>query len=103
MLTKGAGTPELADLGKQLVNHENSLRDWLRSELAGSSDGGEKVFLYLEQHGISREEAITPRKERDDHGGEQQHLVLASFPREDAADEAAHLVRNWEKAMSPSV
>lgn len=97
-LAKGAGSPELAEMGKGLVNHENALRDWLRPVLAGTSNGGEGIFAYLEQHGISREAAITPRQRRDDIGGDRQQLVLASFLEEADADEAARVLRNWENA-----
>lgn len=57
-LAKGAGTPELKTLGDDLVEHENALRDWLRSERDGRSDGGEKVFAYLERHGITRDQVL---------------------------------------------
>jgi hypothetical protein len=97
-LGKGAGTPELAQYGKRLVEHENALRDWMRSELAGKSNGGEGIFAYLESYGISRAEAIMRRQRRDDLGGEHQYLVLASFPNETAADEAARILKNWENA-----
>jgi hypothetical protein len=59
-LAKGARTPELKALGDDLYEHEAVLRDWLQSELSGQSDGGEKVFAYLERHGITRTEAVTP-------------------------------------------
>jgi hypothetical protein len=88
-LSKGAGSPELKVLGEDLLAHENALRDWMKSELDGKSDGAEKVFAYLERHGISREEAVTPRERREDVGGDTQKLVLAFFPTEDGADEAA--------------
>lgn len=97
-LGKGAGTPELRALADDLMVHEPALRDWLKSEMDGNSDGAEKVFAYLERHGISREEAVTPREDREDYGGDTQHLVLAFFPNEDLADEAAMVVKNWEKA-----
>jgi hypothetical protein len=66
--------------------------------LDGKSDSGGKVFAYLERHGMSREEAVTPRKLREDLGGDTQELVLAFFDTEDAADEAATALRGWEKA-----
>jgi uncharacterized membrane protein len=97
-LGKHAHSPELKSLADDYVEHENALRDWLRSVLDGKSDGGEKVFAYLERHGVSREEAVTPRKNREDMGGETQELVLAFFDTEDAADAAAKALRDWEKA-----
>jgi uncharacterized membrane protein len=95
---KHASSPELKALADDLYEHENALRDWLKSELDGSSDGGEKVFAYLERHGIGRDEAVTPRKRREDVGGDKQELVLAFFDSEDAADAAAAALRKWEKA-----
>jgi uncharacterized membrane protein len=95
---KHAHSAELRTLADDLYEHENALRDWLKSELHGSSDGGEKVFAYLERHGMSRNEAVTPRKLREDVGGDRQELVLAFFDTEDAADAAATALRKWEKA-----
>jgi len=60
-LAKGARTPELKTLGEDLYNHENALRDWLRSALDGESDGGAEVFAYLERHGITRQQVLAPR------------------------------------------
>ncbi|MFP2904173.1 DUF1269 domain-containing protein [Pyxidicoccus sp. 3LFB2] len=97
-LARGAPTPELKTLGDDLYVHEASLRDWLQSELDGKSDGAEKVFAYLERHGITREEAVTPRKNREDLGGDTQHLVLALFDNESAADQAVHALKSWDKA-----
>jgi uncharacterized membrane protein len=97
-LSKGADTPELKALGEDLYAHENAMRDWLKSELDGKPDGAEKVFAYLERHGISREDAVTPRKRREDVGGDKQELVLSFFDSEDAADEAAKALKQWEKA-----
>jgi uncharacterized membrane protein len=97
-LIKGARTAELKALGEDLLEHENAMRDWSRSELDGKSDGAEKVFAYLERHGISREEAVTPRKLREDVGGDRQQLVLAFFASEDGADRAAEALKDWEKA-----
>lgn len=97
-LGKHARNPELKDFADNLMVHEPALRDWLKSEQDGNSDGAEKVFAYLERHGISREEAVTPRKDREDHGGDSQQLVLAFFPNEDLADEAAKVLKNWDKA-----
>jgi uncharacterized membrane protein len=74
------------------------LRDWLKSELDGKSDGAEKIFAYLERNGITREEAVIPRKDREDRGGNKQQLVLAFFDTEDAADQAAKALKDWEKA-----
>jgi hypothetical protein len=90
--------PELKAFADDLMVHEPAMRDWLKSEMDGNSDGAEKVFAYLERHGISREEAVTPRKDREDHGGDTQKLVLGFFPSEDLADEAAMVLKNWEKA-----
>jgi hypothetical protein len=97
-LAKGARTPELKAFAEGLVDHENALRDWLKSEVDGKPDGAEKVFAYLERNGITRQEAVTPRKDRESHGGDTQQLVLAFFASEDAADQAANALRNWEKA-----
>ncbi|MFF4425797.1 hypothetical protein ACFY04_34345 [Streptomyces sp. NPDC001549] len=97
-LGKGAGTPELKALGDDLLDHENAMRDWMRSELDGKSDGAAKVFEYLERHGITREDAVTPREDREDSAGDQQQLVLAFFDSEDEADRAAEALRHWEKA-----
>lgn len=74
------------------------MRDWMRSELAGKSDGAAKVFEYLERHGITREDAVTPREDREDSAGDQQQLVLAFFDSEDEADQAAEALKGWEKA-----
>jgi hypothetical protein len=41
---------------------------------------------------------VTPRKDREGYGGDSQQLVLAFFASEDAADEAAKTLRDWEKA-----
>jgi uncharacterized membrane protein len=60
--------------------------------------GAEQVFAYLERNGISREDAVTPRKVREESGGEKQQLVLAFFDTEDAADQAAEALKAWEKA-----
>lgn len=95
---KHTRNPELKAFADDLMVHEPALRDWVKSELDGNSDGAEKVFAYLERHGISREEAVIPRKDREDHGGDTQHLVLAFFPNEDLADEAAMALKNWAKA-----
>ena len=65
-LAKGARTQELTALGEDLYPHETALRDWLQSELDGRSDGGEEVYAYLQRHGITREEAVTRRKRRED-------------------------------------
>jgi uncharacterized membrane protein len=81
-----------------LDDHENALRDWLKSELDGKSDGAEKVFAYLERYGITRKDAVVPREDREDFGGDKQLLVLAFFDTEDAADRAAKAMRDWEKA-----
>jgi uncharacterized membrane protein len=97
-LIKGADTPELKALGEDLLEHENAMRDWMQSELDGKSDGAAKVFAYLERHGISREDAVTPREDREDSAGDQQQLVLAFFDSEDAADKAAEALKKWEKA-----
>jgi uncharacterized membrane protein len=97
-LGKGAGTPELKAFADDLVAHENALRDWIKSELDGKSDHAEKVFAYLERNGISREDAVTPRKVREESGGDKQQLVLAFFDTEDAADQAAKALKDWEKA-----
>lgn len=97
-LGRHARTRELKDFADGLMVHEPALRDWLKSEVDGNSDGAEKVFAYLERHGISREEAVTPRRDKEGYGGDTQHLVLAFFPDEDLADEAAMVLKNWEKA-----
>jgi uncharacterized membrane protein len=97
-LAKLAENPELKAFAGHLDDHENALRDWLKSELDGKSDGAEKVFAYLERYGITRADAVIPREEREDYGGDKQQLVLAFFDTEDAADEAANALRDWEKA-----
>lgn len=97
-LGKDASTPELKAFADDLVAHENALRDWIKSELEGKSDGAEKVFAYLERNGITREDAVIPRKDREESGGEKQQLVLAFFDTEDAADQAAKALKDWEKA-----
>jgi uncharacterized membrane protein len=97
-LGKHASSPELKDLADNLIVHEPAMRDWLKSEADGHSDGAEQVFAYLERHGISREQAVTPRKVREGYGGDTQHLVLAFFASEDLADEAAMILRDWDGA-----
>jgi hypothetical protein len=89
---------ELKAFADDLMVHEPALREWLKSEAEGHSNGAEKIFAYLERHGISREEAVTPRKDREDYGGDTQYLVLATFPSEDEADDAAMVLKNWERA-----
>ncbi len=95
---KHTDSPELKTLADDLYDHENALRDWMKSELDGNSDGGEKIFAWLERHGVSRKDAVTPRKLREDVGGDKQELVLAFFDTEAAADAAAETLRKWEKA-----
>lgn len=97
-LSENARTPELRKFADLLFSHEYALSDWLKSELDGKSDGAVKIFEYLEKHGISREEAVTPRKDKSDFGGDRQQLVLAIYSSESQADQAAKLIRNWEKA-----
>jgi hypothetical protein len=43
-LAKVAKNPELRAFAGHLDDQENALRDWLKSELDGKSDGAEKVF-----------------------------------------------------------
>lgn len=97
-LGKHASSPELKALADDLMVHEPAMRDWLKSEVDGNSDGAAQILAYLDRHGISREEAVTPRKVREGYGGDTQHLVLAFFPSEDLADEAAMILKNWENA-----
>jgi uncharacterized membrane protein len=97
-LGNDADTPELKAFAADLVEHENALRDWIKSELDGKSDHAEKVFAYLERNGITREDAVTPRKDREESGGDKQQLVLAFFDTEDAADQAADALKGWENA-----
>jgi uncharacterized membrane protein len=97
-LAKVAKNPELKAFAGSLDDHENALRDWLKSELDGKSDGAEKVFAYCERYGITRADAVIPREDREDLGGDKQQLVLAFFDTEDAADQAADELRDWEKA-----
>ena len=96
--SENARTPELQKFADLLFSHEYALSDWMKSELDGNSDGAAKVFEYLEKYGISRAEAVTPRKRMADLGGDKQQLVLATFSNESQADQAAKLMRNWEKA-----
>ncbi|WP_392964880.1 hypothetical protein [Streptomyces sp. LN245] len=97
-LGRHASTPEMKAFADALMLHEPALRDWVKSEVDGHSDGAEKIFAYLERHGISREEAVTPRRDKESFGGDTQHLVLAFFPDEDLADEAAMVLKDWEQA-----
>jgi uncharacterized membrane protein len=97
-LTERADSPELKALGEEFQVHEPLIRDCLKSEIAGTTDGIENVFAYLERHGITRQEAVIPRKLREDLGGDNQQLVLAFFDTEDAADDAAKSLKSWEKA-----
>ena len=92
------GIPLGQFLHHALDDHENALRDWLKSELDGKSAGAEKVFAYLDRYGITRKDAVIPREDREDFGGDKQLLVLAFFDTEDAADRAAKAMRDWEKA-----
>jgi uncharacterized membrane protein len=96
-LGKHARDPELKDFANNLMVHEPALRDWIKSELDGKGDA-ERIFAYCERHGISREEAATPRKDRESYGGDKQLLVLAFFPNEEVADGAAMVLRNWDNA-----
>jgi uncharacterized membrane protein len=66
--------------------------------LDGKPNGAEGVFAYCERKGITREEAATPRKDRESSGGDAQQLVLAFFDSEEAADQAAKALKDWEKA-----
>ncbi|TCC06059.1 DUF1269 domain-containing protein [Kribbella soli] len=93
-----AKNPELKAFADDLMVHEPALRNWIKSELDGNSDGAAQVYAYLERHGISRQEAVTPRKDREAVHGDTQQLVLAFFPSEDRADEAAMVMRNWDEA-----
>jgi hypothetical protein len=97
-LGKGDATPEMKTLADDLVAHENALRDWIKSLLDGKPNGAESVFAYCERKGITREEAATPRKDREESGGDKQQLVLAFFDTEDDADQAAKALKDWEKA-----
>jgi uncharacterized membrane protein len=45
-----------------------------------------------------KKDAVIPREEREDSGGDKHQLVLAFFDTEDAADQAAKALRDWEKA-----
>jgi hypothetical protein len=96
-LGKVGGTPELKVLADDLYEHENAMTAWFSSELDGKSDGGARVFAYLERHGIPRSEAVTPRKLKG-FGGDKQQLVLAAFASEDAANQAANALKQWENA-----
>ena len=95
-LGKRADSAALKALATDLDEHESALRDWFQSELDGASDGGEKIYAYLARHGVTREDAMTPRRLREGLGGDQQRLVLAFFPNEGAADRAARALRNWD-------
>lgn len=99
LLGTGARTPELKALADDHQEHEVLIRDWMVSVLDGKPDNGERIFAYLQRHGISREQAVTPRKLREDLGGDKQQLVLAFFPSEAAADRAAQALKSWEKAI----
>ena len=96
-LGRGADTSELKAFADDLYDHDNALRDWLKSERDGKSDGAEKVFAYLERNGLKREDAVLPRKVREDAGGEKHKLVLAFVDTEDAADQAAEALKDWDK------
>jgi hypothetical protein len=41
---------------------------------------------------------VTPRKHREDFGGDKQQLVLATFGEEGTADEAANRLKEWERS-----
>jgi hypothetical protein len=71
--------------------------EWLKLSWEGEISGNE-VFAYLEFNGITREDAVTPRKDREESGEDEQQLVLAFFDTEDAADQAANALKDWEKA-----
>jgi hypothetical protein len=57
-LGRSTRSPGLKRFADELYDHENAMRDWFRSELKGDSDGAEKVFAYLQRHGVTREEAV---------------------------------------------
>jgi hypothetical protein len=58
-LAKITKNPELKAFAGHLADHENALRDWLKSEVDGKSDGGEKIFAYLERYDISDSNSCT--------------------------------------------
>ena len=97
-LSSCARTSELAQLGKDLLEHEDAPRTWMRSELDRESNGVKGVFAYLDRQGISREDAVMPRKRREERAGDRQRLVLATFASESNADRAAKAMKNWEMA-----
>jgi hypothetical protein len=47
-------------LGTDFAEHEQAMCNWFQSVAEGKSDGAEKVFAYLECHGVSRGAALAP-------------------------------------------
>ena len=97
---KHTRNPELKAFADDLMVHEPALRDWLKSELDGNSDGAEKVFAYLERHGISRERSGDPaeRQRRPRRGCATPGARV--LPSEDLADQAAMVLKNWRTPPS---
>jgi hypothetical protein len=59
-MADGASSAEVKTLGIDFAEHEQAFAAWMHSVVEGNSDGAKRVFAYLENHGVSREEALTP-------------------------------------------
>jgi rubrerythrin len=59
-MAESASSAQLKTLGTDFCEHEQAMCDWFQSVVEGKSDGAEKVFAYLERHGVTREGALAP-------------------------------------------
>jgi hypothetical protein len=81
-LGKDAATPELKAFAVDLVAHENALRDWIKSEVDGKSDGAERSSPISNATG-SQEKTRLPlgRSERSPAETSSSWFSRSSTPR----------------------